>query len=77
MTPRRNQDIAAAILGTEVTPWQRFCAVAPPPTEKEPEGLTEPDTVPKESEVAWEDDGSLQWSMRLAKEVKVGGFVSV
>ena len=60
-----------------MTPWQRFCAVAPPPTEKEPEGLTEPDTVPKESEVAWEDDGSLQWSMRLAKEVKVGGFVSV
>ena len=36
-----------------------------------------PPTVPKEGEVAWEDDGSLQWNMRLAKEVKVGGFVNV
>lgn len=46
--------------------------MAPPPTEKEPEGLAEPNTVPMESEVVWEDDGSLQWNMRLAKEVKVG-----
>ena len=76
-TPRKNQEIHAAILGKEATPWERFCAVAPPSAEKEPEGLTEPDTVPKKSEVVWEDDGSLQWNMRLAKEVKVGGFVSV
>ena len=44
---------------------------------RESEGLTEPDTVPKESEVAWEDDSSLHWNIRLTKEAKVGGFVSV
>jgi len=76
-TPRKNRDTSTATLGTEAKAWERFCAVVPPSTEEEPEGLTEPPTVPKEGEVAWEDDGSLQWNMRLAKEVKVGGFVSV
>ena len=51
--------------------------MAPPSTDKEPKGLIEPDTIPKDSEVAWEDDGSLQWSMRIAKEVKVEVFGSV
>lgn len=51
--------------------------MVPPPTVDEPEGLTEPSTVPKEGEVVWEDDGSLQWNLRLIKEVKVEGFVSV
>ena len=27
--------------------------------------------------MAWEDDGTLQWDMRLAQEVIVPGFVSV
>lgn len=76
-TPRKNRDTSTATLGTEAKAWERFCAVVPPSTEEEPEGLTEPPIVPKEGEVAWEDDGSLQWNMRLAKEVKVGGFVSV
>ena len=51
--------------------------MVPPSPNEEPEGLTEPTMVPKESEVAWEDDGSLQWNIRIEKEVKVGGFVSV
>ena len=48
--PRRKQETPTATLGPL---WERFCAVAPPSTEKEPEELTEPATVPKEGEVAW------------------------
>ena len=67
----------AAPMGSEETAWDRFCAVVPPPAVAEPEGLTEPAVVPGEGEVAWEDDGSLQWNLRMAKTVKVEGFVSV
>ena len=76
-TSRWNQETPAATFGTEATPWERFCAVALPSTERKPGGLTEPVKVPQEGKVAWEDDSSLQWNMHLAKEVKVGGFVSV
>ena len=48
-----------------------------PSTERKPGGLTELATVLEEGKVAWDDDSSLQWNMHLAKEVKVGGFVSV
>lgn len=47
---QEESETPAAILGTEAIPWERFCAVVPPSTEKEPEGLTEPVTVPKEGE---------------------------
>ena len=76
-TSRWNQETPAATFGTEATPWERFCAVALPSTERKPGGLTEPVKVPQEGKVAWEDDSSLQWNMHLAKDVKVGGFVSV
>ena len=72
-----SQEALTATLTMEVTPWERFCAVVPPSPEEELEGLTEPTTVPKESEVAWDDDGSLQSNIRLANEVKVRGFVGV
>ena len=44
-TPRKNRDTSTATLGTEAKAWERFCAVVPPSTEEEPEGLTEPPTV--------------------------------
>ena len=75
-TSRRNQETPAATFRTEATPWERFCAVAPS-TERKPGGLTELATVLQEGKVAWDDDSSLQWNMHLAKDVKVGGFVSV
>ena len=73
----RNYETLAAIHATEVTLWERCCAVAPPSATKEPKGLTKLDSPKREREVAWEDDGSLQWNMRLTKEVRVGGFVGV
>ena len=48
-----------------MTPWDRFCAVMPPPVD-EPEGLEEPSKAPKEGEVAWEDNGGLQRNLRLS-----------
>ena len=39
-TPRGSQEGPKAMLTAEVTPWERFCAVVPPSSEKGPEGLT-------------------------------------
>lgn len=36
-----------------------------------------PAAVPKKDEIACEDDGSLQWNLRMAKKAEVGGLVSM
>ncbi|CAM9821477.1 unnamed protein product, partial [Choristocarpus tenellus] len=38
--------------------------------------LESPGVVPLSVEVAWEDDGTLQWELRLSEEEHVEGFVS-
>ena len=57
--------------------WEQFCAVKPSGEQEEPEEIIEPATLPSGGSVAWEDDGTLQWELRLAREVVVPGFVSV
>ena len=61
--------------GTETTAitskstWEQFCAVRPPGGEEEPEEYAAPSTEPSVGSVAWEDDGTLQWELRPARQV--------
>ena len=57
--------------------WEQFFAVKPPHGEGEPGETVEPPKQPSEGSAAWEDDGTLQWELRPARQTVVPGFVSV
>ena len=57
--------------------WEQFCAVRPPGGEEEPEKIAEPAAKPSVGSVVWEDDGTLRWELRPARQAVVPGFVSV
>ena len=71
-----NAEVEAAAI-TNVATGEHFCAVKPPGEQEEPDEIIEPATQPIGGSVAWEDDGTLQWELRLAQEAAVPGFVSV
>ena len=57
-----------------------YCAVKPSTDEQEPEELEEPKIPAGIMELGnsvWEDEGTLHWKLRIAKDVEVQGGTSI
>ena len=71
-----NTEVKVATI-TIVATWDHVCTVKPSGEQEEPDQILEPATQPIGGSVAWEDDGTLQYRLRLAQEAVVKGFISV
>ncbi|CAN0498611.1 unnamed protein product, partial [Laminaria digitata] len=62
--------------------WDLYCAMQPLATDNSLPDAPAPQPVPSlplcsVGQAAWEDDGTLQWELRLSRHVNVEGFVGV
>ena len=78
--PFAPKEVGEAAAGAMCAEWDHYCAVKPSTDEQEPEELEEskiPAGIMKLGNSVWEDEGTLHWKLRIAKDVEGHGDTSL
>ena len=78
--PSAPKEVGEATAAAMCAEWDHYCAVKPSKDEQEPEELEGPKIPAGNMELGnsvWEDEGTLHWKLRIAKDVEVPGGASI
>ena len=78
--PFASKEVGEAAAGAMCAEWDHYCAVKPSTDERKPGELEEPKIPAGIMELrssVWENEGTLHWKLRIAKDVEVQGGTSI